>query len=127
MTQDKESGGKAAKFGLRAAAAVGEKIGAKKVNPRANEFEFKGQRVTIRMAHLDTNQVGVLYSMLERVQAVIGAFEISTNEYELLSVPSATFKQSLRDSNTGNGRVGLVRKSVFVEKGKLVANVTLPA
>src|SRR5437016_2774546 len=126
MSQTKESGREAAEYGLQGAAVIGQKIGAKKISKRGNEFEFNGQRVTIRMAHLENNQVGVLYDMLERVQAVIGAFETSPNEYQLLSLSPAVYQANMRDSNTGNGRVGLVRKSVFVEQGSFVANVSLP-
>jgi hypothetical protein len=123
MPQDKKSGGEAAKFGLSAAAAIGEKIGAKKLKPNSNEFEWDGKRVTIRTARQGNNQVGVLYDMLKRVQSVIGAFEIAPNEFELLSLSPAIFQTQMRDSNTGKGRVGLVRKKVFAEKGNFVANI----
>ena len=117
--QNRESGAEAAKFGHTTAALIGERIGAKKLKPRSNEFELKGKRVTIRTARQGNNQVGVLYAMLDRVQLVIGAFEIAPGEYELHSLSPAVYRESMRDSNTGKGRVGLVQKKVFAKKAVL--------
>lgn len=127
MTQTQESGAEAARFGHTGAAQVAEKIGAIRISSRSNEFDLKGQRVTIRMARLGNKQVGVLYAMLERVQAVIGAFETSPNEFEILSISPDTFQQFMRDSKTGEGQVGLVRKSVFEERGKRLGKISLRA
>ena len=125
MTQDRETGAEAARYGHEAATLIGEKIGAKKLTSNSNEFAWNGQRVTIRTARQGNNQVGVLYDMLKRVQSVIGAFEIAPNEFELLSLSPEIFESEMRDSNTGGGRVGLVRKKVFAEKGKPVARIKL--
>jgi hypothetical protein len=123
MPQNQESGAEAREFGLRTAALIAEKIGARKLNRNSNEFEWKGQRITIRTARQGNNQVGVLYSMLARVQAVIGAFEIAPNEFELISLSPDVYQKNMRDSNTGGGRVGLVVRKVFIEKGSFVAKL----
>jgi hypothetical protein len=125
MTQNRDTGAEAARFGHEVAALIGEKIGAKKLTRNSNEFELNGKRVTIRTAHQATDQVGVLYSMLQRVQAVIAAFEAAPNEFELHSITPEIFQTEMRDSNTGGGRVGLVRKKVFLEKGTFVATVKI--
>lgn len=109
MTQNRESGGEAAKFGHQAAALITAKIGAKKLSPRSNEFELKGKRITIRTARQHNNEVGVLYDMLKLVQSVIGAFEIAPSEFELLSISPQTFLYEMRDSKTGKGRFGLMQ------------------
>jgi hypothetical protein len=124
-TQNRESGAEAARFGLKAAALIGEKIGAKKSSSNSNEFVRNGKAVTIRTARQGNNQVGVLYGMLGRVQAIIGAFEIAPNEYELLSLSPEAYRDAMRDSKTGKGRVGLVQKKVFIEKGAFVAKVKI--
>ena len=126
MRQNRETGAEAAKFGHRTAALIGEKLGAKKLAAKSNEFELNGKRVTIRTAHLNTDQVGVLYSMLDRVQSVIAAFEIAPYEYELHSLSPEEYRKAMRDSKTGKGRVGLVKKKVFVERGSFVAAVKIP-
>jgi hypothetical protein len=125
MTQNRESGAKAAESGHKTAAMIGAKLGANKLSPRSNEFELKGKRITIRTAHLGNNQVGVLYGMLGRVQSVIAAFEIAPNEYELLSLSTENYREAMRNSPTGKGRVGLVQKKVFAEKGSFVAKVKI--
>ncbi len=125
MTQNRESGSEAAKFGHRTAAIIGERIGARKLTSRSNEFELNGKRITIRTAHHGTNQVGVLYAMLDRVQSIIGAFEIEPDEYELHSLSPEIYRKAMRDSTTGKGRVGLVQKKVFAEKGSFVSKVRI--
>jgi len=127
MSQDAESGKRAAEYGHKTAAQVAEQIGAKRVTPHANEFEYKGQRVTIRTAREKTDSVGVTYNMLKRLQLVIGAFEVAPNEYELYSLSPHLYQANLRDSLTGKGKVGLVRRKVFLECGTFVARVDLPA
>jgi len=125
MRQSRETGAEAARFGHKAAALIAEQIGAKKLTRNSNEFHWNGNRVTIRTARQGNNQVGVLYDMLKRVQSVIGAFETTPNDFELLSLSPEIFQSEMRDSKTGTGRVGLVRKSVFAEKGKAVGRVSL--
>ncbi|HEY2572821.1 MAG TPA: hypothetical protein VGH65_02090, partial [Verrucomicrobiaceae bacterium] len=125
MTQNRETGAEAARFGHKAAALIAENIGAKKLTRNSNEFEWNGKRVTIRTARQGNNQVGVLYDMLPRMHSVIAAFETAPNEFELLSLSPEIFQSEMRDSKTGKGRVGLVRKKVFDEKGKLVGRVNL--
>ena len=125
MTQNHETGAEAARFGHKAAALIADQIGAKKLTRNSNEFQWNGKHVTIRTARQGNNQVGVLYEMLKRVQSVIGAFETAPNEFELLSLSPEIFQSEMRDSKTANGRVGLVRKIVFDEKGKHVGRVNL--
>ena len=116
MTQDRESGAKTARFGHRTAAIIGERIGARKLTSRSNEFELNGKRITIRTAHQGTNQVGVLYAMLDRVQSVIGAFEIAPDEYKLLSLTPEIYRKAMRDPKTGRGRVGFGPQKGFCRK-----------
>ncbi len=125
MPQNRQTGADAARFGHEAAALIGEKIGAKKLTRNSNEFEWNGQRVTIRTARQGNKQVGVLYDMLPRVQSVIAAFETAPKEFELISLSPEVFQSAMRDSNTGKGRVGLVNKKVFDEQGKPVGRVNL--
>jgi hypothetical protein len=47
MTQNRESGAKAAESGHKTAAMIGAKLGANKLSPRSNEFELNGKRITI--------------------------------------------------------------------------------
>jgi hypothetical protein len=64
--------------------------------------------------------------MLERVQTVIAAFEVTPNEYELFSLSRDVFKQHMRDSK-GEDKVGLVRKKIFLEQGAVVARGNINA
>ena len=125
MTQKGASGAEANEFGHKAAELIAQKLGAKKLGLKSNEFELKGRRVTIRMARLGNNQVGVLYAMLARVESVIGAFEVMPKEYELLSLSPGTYQAFMRDSRTGKGKVGLVTKKVFDAKGCSLGRVAL--
>lgn len=122
MTQNRDTGAEASEFGHAMAAFLAEKLGAQKLTVNSNEFEWNGQRITIRTARQGNTSVGVTYAMLDRIQLVIAAFECTPDEYELFSLLPTTYKQSMRDSK-GKGKVGLVSKKTFVEHGQLVARI----
>src|SRR5438477_12671566 len=58
MYQRTKAAPEANEFGHAAAGLIAEKLGAKKLSPKSNEFELNGKRATIRMAHLGNHQVG---------------------------------------------------------------------
>ena len=98
MPQNAKSGAKANEYGHKTARLIGEKIGAKPVNNTSNEFAFEGCLVTIRCARKTNMQVGVTYSMLERVDKVIAAFEVAKKTYALYEMSPILYKMNLRDS-----------------------------
>ncbi len=124
MSQTTESGREASEFGHRAAALIGQKLGARKISSRTNEFLWNGEFITIRTARIGNHQVGVLKGMLRRVKFVIAAFEIDSGGFELFSLPSENYELEMRDSLT-NSAVGLVRKRIFIEKGGSVGQVRI--
>jgi len=75
MPQNKATGARANKYGKDTARRVGAQIGATSLSDRSNEFAHDGRLVTIHCARTKTLSVGVVDSVLERVNAVIGAFE----------------------------------------------------
>ena len=119
MPQDAITGALAREFGLMKAKELGDKIGAKQIRPGSNEFEMNGIRVTIRCAKKSNSDVGVTYAMLKRVSLVIGAFENDSGGYDLISLDSGEYSRNMRDSK-GQGKVGLVRRSTFLDKGKML-------
>lgn len=103
---------------------IGEKIGAIPVKDESNEFALEGCLVTIRCARKGNMQVGVTYSMLDRVDKVIAAFEVARKTYELYEMSPSLYKMNLRDSK-GEGKVGLVGKKVFKDFGRTLSKVNL--
>ena len=124
MTQNRESGAAARLAGLAVAASIGERIGAKKLAPNSNEFEWNRQLITIRVARQKNDLVGVTHLMLKRVQAIIAAFEVSPNEYELFSISPEVFRKHMRDSK-GKGKVFLVPEKIFREQGTVVTRINI--
>ena len=119
MPQDAESGATANDFGHETASAIASKIGAVSVSDTSNEFAYRGRLITIRCAHQNTIYVGVIYSMLDRVDTIIGAFENQGGAYELFEMTPALYRLHMRDSKN-EGKVGLVRRSTFQELGKRI-------
>jgi len=91
----------------------------------SNEFTFRGRHVVIKTAHENTTSVGVTYHMLERLDDVLAALEVSSGEFEVWSLPARTFEQHVRDSRSrgGAGKVGLVTRRVFQELGQRIGSV----
>ena len=123
MSQTRESGAQANEFGRIAAATIASQIGAKKLG-NGNEFEWKGKRITIRTARRRNNIVGVTNTMADRVELVVAAFEFAPNEYELLTLSPAKFKQHRRFSR-GHENIGLVSKIWFVKEGEKLGTAKL--
>ncbi len=124
MPQDAKSGAEANEYGHKTARLIGDKIDATPVKDRSNEFAFEGSLVTIRCAHKGNMQVGVTYSMLDRVDKVIAAFEVAKKTYALYEMSPSLYKMNLRDSK-GEGKVGLVAKKVFKDIGRTLSVVNL--
>jgi hypothetical protein len=125
MVQDRESGRRAYEYGHKMARLVANKIGAVPINEKkSNEFILNKQLVTIRCAKKNNPQVGVLYSMLERVDFVIAAFEEVKNGYKLFKMNPTIYLKHSRDSKK-QGKVGLVNRKLFEELGEPICSVKI--
>ncbi len=128
MTQDSISGAQASAWGRRCARALAPLLGASDPQGNSNECELNGQRVVIKCAHVKNNSVGVTYLMLEQLDAVIGAFEIETGEYDIWSLPSDIYRAEMtgtRSTGPSAGKVGNVKRTVFQTYGTALGRVAL--
>ena len=128
MSQDRESGVRADKYGRETAKKIAEIISATSISKTSNEFLHKNRKITIRCARNKTNDIGVSYKMLDRIDAVIAALEQGNEEYKLYEISPQSFKQNMRETKSKGasaGKVGLVRKIVFMNKGTLISTIKL--
>ena len=127
MPQGQESGAKAVEYGLQTARKIAQKIGGIKIgNARSNEYEIDNRKIVIKCAKLTTNSIGVEYSMLDNVAAIFGAFETENGTYDIYEMMPDTYRANMRPTrSTGPsaGRVGIVRKSAFVDRGNFLMNL----
>lgn len=126
--QSRESGAKANAWGRETADKLAEQLGAKKINPNANEYQLDDQKVTIRCARSTTNTVGVTYKMLERIDTVIAALENDEGQFDLYSLAPSHYSEEMRGTrSTGPsaGRVGMVRTSEFRNNGQYMETITI--
>jgi hypothetical protein len=68
--------------------------------------------------------------MLDRLDSIIGAFQLDDESYELWSLSPEEFRQEMRDTRSRGsaaGKVGIVRKDLFEKSGRLLARVSLDA
>jgi hypothetical protein len=131
MPQGQQSGAAAAKWGLATGRKLAEQLGATLVSHRSNECLLRGERIVIKCAKQETDSVGVTFRMLERLSRVFGAFQQQDGSFDVWAVPASAFGQSMRDSQSGRQRgatpkVGLVRRSTFMDSGTHVGNFRLP-
>ena len=127
MPQRQESGARAVEYGLQTARKIAEKIGGKKIGKsRSYEYEVDNRKVVIKCARITTNSVGVPYQMLDRVTAILGSFETENGTYDIYEMRPDTYREHMRPTrSTGPsaGRVGIVRRSAFVDRGKFLMNI----
>ena len=128
MPQDKESGGRAARWGHDTAKKVAVAIGATGMGNTSNECSLGGKRAVIKCAAPDTDSVGVTYQMLGRLDTVVAAFQLDDGSFEVWSVTPKQFESAMRDSaGSGRGKTGLVRRDYFKGDGRSLGRIVLPA
>lgn len=128
MAQDRQSGLEASRFGHRCARAIAKAIGAEMIGNKSNECIWKGERVLIKTAHLQTTSVGVLNHMVDRIKAVIGAFEQNDGSYRVFQLPIKACTSGMRPTaskGASHGRVGIVARKVFKRAGTLIGTITI--
>ena len=126
MPQNRESGARANEYGRETAKEIAKKIGAKSISKISNEFELQGRKITIRCAKHSNDSLGVTYKMLERIDAIFAALEQENGKYELYEISPSMFKKNMRETKSKGaaaGKVGLVRKNVFINEGKFVCSL----
>lgn len=126
--QSKKSGARANAWGRETADKIAEDLGAKKINPNANEYRLDDEAVTIRCARSTTNTVGVTYKMLDRIDRVIAALEGDTGEFDLYSITPAQYSDEMkatRSKGPSSGRVGMVRTAYFRNHGDHIKTITI--
>lgn len=125
MSQDRESGAKASQYGHDCGQKIIEAIGAKSVKAGSNECLLNGDLLTVHCARKDTDSVGVTYKTLERISAVLGAFEQADGSYAVRRMPKEQYKKLMKETrNLGASRkkVGIVKRADF-DTCPLIANV----
>ncbi len=129
MPQDRESGAQAVEYGLQTARKIAQKLDGRKIgNSRSNEYEVSGKKIVIKCARFNTNSVGVSYQMLDRVAAILGSFEVENGNYDIYELKPDIYRANMRPTrSTGSsaGRVGIVRKSIFLDQGKFLRCISL--
>jgi hypothetical protein len=129
MPQNKQSGAEASEYGLDCGKKVIAAIGAKTVRPGSNECLLDGESLSIHCARRNTSSVGVTYKTLERIAAVVAAFEQEDGSYVVLRVSKEQYKELMRETRSrgpSQGRVGIVSKSDFERLGRRIGTVPVP-
>ena len=129
MPQDQESGARAVEYGLQTARKIAQELSGTKIgNSRSNEYEVSGKKIVIKCARLNTKSVGVPYQVLDRVAAIFGSFENENGSYDIYEIAPDIYRNNMRPTHSTGpsaGRVGMVRKSTFINQGKFLQRISL--
>ncbi len=126
MPQDKESGARASQYGLDCGKKIIDAIGAKSVKQGSNECLLSGELLSVHCARKNTDSIGVTYKALERISAVLGAFEQEDGSYIVWRMPKSQYEELMTDTRShGPSRnlVGIVKRSDFERCGTRYAAV----
>lgn len=129
MPQDRKSGAAANLYGRETAAKITKLLGTKLISSNSNECKLNGKRVVIKCSKKNTKCVGVSYQMLKRLDAIVAAFETERGMYDLYELSPCDFADNMRETRSKGpaaGRVGLVTKSVFEDKGRFIKQIVVP-
>ena len=128
MSQDRESGARAAKWGLETAARIASMIGAVKVRKGSNECLLDGRRVVIKCAHKGNGYVGILSTMLDRVDDVIAVFERDDGSFDLWKLSRDDYLRFMRLSKSRShvpNRGQQVRRADFERYGRHLSTIQI--
>jgi hypothetical protein len=114
MTQDRVTGAAANEWGRTTARAIASKIGAAMKGRTSNEATLDGQKVVIKCAAFGTDSVGVTFKMLDRLDSIIGAFQLDDESFELWSL--LTFSLKTRPLKSRGFRVSMTPRGQNAEE-----------
>ena len=89
---------------------------------------LNGQRIVIKCAHAKTDSVGVTYRMLKGLDAVIGAFEVEDDEYDIWSLSPDIYRKEMKETRSQGpsaGKVGKVKRNVYQKYGTLLGRFSI--
>ena len=96
MPQNQRSGAAASAWGRQTARTIASLIGASGPTGASNRCEFQGEPIALHCARRNTKSVGVIYTMLERVNKVLGAFEEEDGRFRVLALTPDDFRRNMR-------------------------------
>jgi hypothetical protein len=120
MSQTRATGAAAAGWGLTTGHTLAVRLGARSLSAYSNECIWDGRRVVIKCAAVATDNVGVTFKMLDRLDSVIGAFQRDDGSFDLWSITAETFKNHMRHTRSRGpsaGRVGILGRQIFEQHG----------
>lgn len=128
MPQDRESGAKASQYGHDCGKKIMEAIGAKNVKAGSNECLLGSELLSVHCARKHTDRVGVTYKALDRIVAVLGAFEQEDGKYIIWRLSKHQFEELMigtKSLGPSRGRVGMVKRIEFERYGARFATVSV--
>ena len=128
MPQDRDTGAAANEYGRVTARKIATKIGATEIQRSSYECRVDGVKIVIKCARVGTPSIGVTYKMLDRLDGILGAFELDNGSYDLFLLEPHAFRENMsatQSSGASAGKVGKVTKNVFVQRGRSRGNVRL--
>ena len=126
MVQTQASGATANAWGHSTAHAIAKQLGTSLLRAGSNECELDGERIVLKCARPKTTSVGVTLKMLERLDAVIGAFQLEDGSFELWRLTREQYENHMRPTaskGTSAGKVGIVSRSAFRTEGRLAGQI----
>jgi hypothetical protein len=127
MPQSRETGARASHYGHQNGTAIIAYLRGANRKPGSNEFDLNGERVSVHSRHYSRLQsIGVTRLCLKRISSVLAAFQEEDGSYRVLKLPVEQFvaySKTTASRGPSSGRVLIVSKSTFENKGKQIALV----
>lgn len=120
MPQDRESGARASHYGHECGKKIIEAIGAKSVKAGSNECLLGDELLSVHCARKDTDRIGVTYKALDRISAILAAFEQDDGSYVVWRMSKDQYRKLMSNTRSlgpSRNRVGMVKRVDFERSG----------
>lgn len=120
MRQDRETGAAGNAYGHRMGTAVAALLQLQKLSDRSNEVKWRDGLAVIKCCGPRTTSFGVTRKMLDRIDAILVAWEDDGGNVEIIELAVDRFRQGMTDSRSSSavgGRVKQVRRSFARRNG----------
>jgi hypothetical protein len=124
MPQTKQTGHYGHAWGRKTFRRIADYMGVEILSTKSNECMFEGKRIVIKCAGPNTTSIGVYYTMLDRLDFIVAAWETEIDTFEIFRLTKRQFINYIREGGNYN-TIATVSLCEFNKKENYITTIKL--